>query len=141
MSEKVREPLDAESKVEPCDCCDGNGEIFAICILRSDGRGGPGKLPCPTCNGTGVESRPEAWRTEARFARDLRVVLEFSLRDVAKALGSSPVNVSAMEQAKANPRLMREHLENIAKQRGVDAVKAVSEWRAAPKPILGGLSK
>lgn len=86
-----------------CEDCGGRGEINYFCVLRDDGSGGPDTLRCYRCGGTGKDSHPLEWRKAGQMMRASRIARGLSLREEAKRLGVSVVELSEMERGLRKP--------------------------------------
>lgn len=86
-----------------CPDCHGKGTIAAFVDREDDGYFAPA-LRCLRCKGEGTISAQEAeWITRGRVCIDRRRASEESLRDMAKRLGMTPAEASAMEHGRADP--------------------------------------
>lgn len=93
----------SETAFPTCENCKGSGKSFAICVLRSDGRGGPAEISCPTCHGTGVDRTDPKWREYGRELRRWRVGMDRSLGEEAARRGLRVVELSDMEHGRREP--------------------------------------
>lgn len=96
----------------PCLGCDGAGRLTAFVDGRDEnGRrwGGVQEVACPTCAGTGRISVEKAdWIAKGRAHRTARVDRKESIFEAAKRLGITSAELSAMENGRADPKMLLE---------------------------------
>ena len=84
-----------------CGTCDGKGELFAICIKRSDGPSGPGVMRCHNCKGTGQETRTPESIADGQRLREDRMARGLSLGEEARRRGIAVSALSDMEHGRS----------------------------------------
>lgn len=88
-------------QVLPCLSCEGKGQRLNLCSNSW--------IPCPPCSSTGKVRRDAEWLQEGQTLRRARIAADMSLRQMARALSVSLVDLSAMERGmEAAPRGWRE---------------------------------
>jgi hypothetical protein len=83
-----------------CRQCDGHGQFLAF-VTRKGGHCGMEHVPCSPCGGSGKLSAEDVTRIEeGRRRRDDRVARGLSLREEARRLGISAVQLSDLERGR-----------------------------------------
>lgn len=98
----------------PCSRCGGSKTSGAGFLCRKAGGCTVETLPCSYCKGSGVDPEyPAEWAAAGARLRALRQERDFSLRELARRMGASCVDLSQAERGVSDPARFLAYVETM----------------------------
>jgi len=90
-----------------CPGCDGKGKVTAFVDYADRRKSGVAEIPCIVCGGSGsIDAQKALWMAHGKAHREWRAARGETIRDCATRLRVSVTLLSAMENGRADPRLV-----------------------------------